>query len=55
MEIPAYAMGEPDAGAELWVAIAITTFGPGVDAPGEVDDGVTLTLLTIDDLTGSRR
>ena len=55
MEIPAYAMGEPDAAAVLWLAIVITTFGPGVDAPGEVDVDVTLTLLTIDDLMGSRR
>ena len=55
MEIPAYAMGEPDAGAVLWVAIAITAFDPGVDAPGEVDDDLTLTLLTTDDLAGSWR
>ena len=37
-------MGEPN--AVLWVAIAITSFGPGVDAPGEVDDDVTLTLMS---------
>ena len=29
----------------MLVAIVITSFGPGVDAPGEVDDDVTLTLM----------
>ena len=37
-------MGEPDAGDVLSVVIAIPSFGPGVDAPGEVDNDVTLTL-----------
>ena len=37
-------MGEPNAGAVMRVAVAITTFGPGVDAPGEVDNDVTPTL-----------
>ena len=40
-------MGEPNAGAVLRVAVAITTFGPGVDAPGEVD------VSTTHELTGS--
>ena len=44
MDVSAHSMGEPNAGAVLRVAVAITTFGPGVDAPGEVDDEVTLTL-----------
>ena len=42
--VTAHAMGEPNAGAVLWVAIAVTAFGPCVDAPGEVDDDVTLML-----------
>ena len=37
-------MGEANAGAVLRVAVAITTLGSGVDAPGEVDYEVTLTL-----------
>ena len=46
MEITAGDMDEPNAGAVLRVAMAVTVFGPGGDAPGDVDDDVTLTLLS---------
>ena len=41
----------------LWVAIAITAFGPGVDAPGKADDDVTRMLrsqrlMTLQDRVG---
>ena len=39
-------MGEPNAGAVLRAAMAVTAFGPGGDASGDVDDEVTLTLLS---------
>ena len=39
-------MGEPNAGAVVRAAIAVTAFGPGGNAPGDVDDDVTLTLLS---------
>ena len=39
-------MGEPNTGAVLWVAIAVSSFVPGVDAPGEVYHDVTLTLMS---------
>ena len=42
--VTAHAMGEPNAGFVLWAAIAMTAFGPGIDAPGEVHDDVTLML-----------
>ena len=37
--------GELNDGAVLRAAMAVTAFGPGGDAPGDVDDDVTLTLL----------
>ena len=37
VDVTAHSMGELNGGAVLRVAVAITTFGPGVDAPGEVD------------------
>ena len=45
-EISASAVGEPNAGAVLRAAMAVTVFGPGGDEPGDVDDDVTLTLLS---------
>ena len=45
MEITADAVGEPNAGAVLRAAMAVTAFWPGADAPGDVDV-VTLTLLS---------
>ena len=44
--ITAGAVGEPNAGAMLRAAMAVTAFGPGSDAPGDVDDDATLTLLS---------
>ena len=44
MDVTAHYMGGRNAGAVLRVAVAITTFGPGVDLTGAVDDDVTLTL-----------
>ena len=46
METTAGAVGEPNAGAVLRAAMAVTAFGPGGDAPGDVDDDVTLALLS---------
>ena len=47
MEITADdAVGAANAGAVVWVAMAVTAFGPGGDAPGGADDDVTLTLLS---------
>ena len=46
MEITAGAAGEPNPGAVLREAMAVTAFGPGGDAPGDVNDDVTLTLLS---------
>ena len=47
MEITAGgAVGEPNAGAVVRATMAVTAFGPGGDAPGDVDDGLTLTLLS---------
>ena len=40
------AVGEPNAGAVVRAAMAVTAFEPGGDAPGDVDDDVTLTLLS---------
>ena len=38
-------VGETNAGDVVREAMAVTAFGPGGDAPGDVDDDVTLTLL----------
>ena len=46
VEIAAGDVGEPNAGAVLRAAMDVTALGPGGDAPGDVDDGVTLTLLS---------
>ena len=46
MEVAAGAVGVPNAGAVLRAAMAVTAFGPGADAPGDVDDDVTLTMLS---------
>ena len=46
MEATASAVDEPNAGAVLRVAMAVTAFGPGGDAPGDVDDDVRQTLLS---------
>ena len=46
MEIIAGAVDEPDAGAVLRAAMAVTAFGPGGGAPGDVDDDATLKLLS---------
>ena len=40
MELTARAVGEPNAGAVLRAAMAVTAFGPGGDAPGDMDDDV---------------
>ena len=44
MELTARSVGEPNDGAVLRAAMAVTAFVPRVDAPGDVDDEVTLTL-----------
>ena len=44
MELTACAVGEPNAGVVLRAAMAVTAFGPGSDAPGDVDNNVTLVL-----------
>ena len=46
MEATADAMDEPNAGAVLRAAMAVTAFGRGGGAPGDVDDDATLTLLS---------
>ena len=46
MEFTSLAVGEPNAGAVLRAAMAVTAFGPGGDASGDVEDEVTLTLLS---------
>ena len=46
VEFTAPAVREPNAGAVLRAAMAVTAFGPGVDAPGDVNDGVPLELLS---------
>ena len=46
METTAGAVDEPNADAVLRAAMTVTAFGPGGDAPGDVDDDVTLTLLS---------
>ena len=44
MELTARSVGEPNDGAMLRAAMAVTAFVPGGDAPGDVDDEVALTL-----------
>ena len=46
VELTARVVVEPNAGAVLRAAMAVTAFGPGGDAPGDVDDDVTLELLS---------
>ena len=46
MEATAGAVDEPNAGAVLRAAMAVTALGPGGGAPGDVDDDATLTLLS---------
>ena len=51
-EISASAVGEPNAGAVLRAAMAVTAFRPGGDTPGHVDDDVrwrrrSMSLLTM--------
>ena len=46
METTDGVVGEPNAGAVLRAAMVVTAFGPGGDAPGDVDDDATLTLLS---------
>ena len=46
VELTGRAVGKPNAGAVLLVAMVVTAFGPGGDAPGDVDDDVTLELLS---------
>ena len=41
METTDGVVGEPNAGAVLRAAMVVTAFGPGGDAPGDVDDDVT--------------
>ena len=44
MELTSRSVGESNHGAVLRTAMAVTAFVPGGDAPGDVDDEVTLTL-----------
>lgn len=44
VKLTAGAVGEPNAGAVLWVVIFVTAFGPGGDSLGGVDSIVTLML-----------
>ena len=46
VDITAGGMGEPNAGAVLWAAMAVTAFAPGGGAPGDAHVDVTLTLLS---------
>ena len=46
MEATAGAVDEPNTGAALQAAMVVTAFGPGSDAPGDVDDDSKLTLLS---------
>ena len=46
MELTDRAVGEPTGGAVLRAAMAVTAFGSGGDAPGDVNGVVTLTLLS---------
>ena len=44
MELTARSVFEPNNGAVLRAAMAVTAFAPGCDAPGDVNNEVTLTL-----------
>ena len=44
VELTARSVGEPNDGAVLRPAMAVTAFVPGGDAPGDVDDEIALTL-----------
>ena len=44
MKLTARSVGEPNYGAVLRAAMVVAAFVPGGDAPGDVDDEVTLTL-----------
>ena len=44
MKLTARSGGEPNDGAVLRAATAVTAFLPGGDAPGDVDDEIALTL-----------
>ena len=44
IELTARSVGEPNDGAVLRAAMAVTAFVPGGDAPGDLDDEVALTL-----------
>ena len=46
MEITYSAIRDPNAGAVRRAARAVTAFGPGSDAPGDVHNAVTPTLLS---------
>ena len=46
MEITAGVVGEPNAGALVRAAMAVTTFGPCGYTPGDVDDDIAQTLLS---------
>ena len=46
IETTASAVGETNTGAVLRAAMVVTAFGPGSDAPGDVDDDSKLTLLS---------
>ena len=47
METTAGAVDEPNAGAVLPPAMAVTAFGPGNDAHIDADHDITLTLMTM--------
>ena len=44
MDLTARSLGESDYGAVLRATMAATAFVPGSDGPGDMDDGVALTL-----------
>ena len=44
MELTAHSVGEPNHGAVLGAATAVTVFVPGGDAPSDMDNEVALTL-----------
>ena len=46
VELTTRAVGEPNAGAVLRVAMAVTALGPGGNVPGDVGDEVTLEMLS---------
>ena len=47
MQVTARSVDEPNDGAVLRAAVAVTAFAPGGDAPGDVADEVALTLLSL--------